>query len=254
VEEIRRDLTRIANQAAGLQRLFADLQQAAPESSQGSDRSGAVQAFLGPDGLPEAIRVHSGWSDRLQAGAFAAAVNEACQAAVRERGLAWSRVLEQSDWQQRADRLKGGSAGAPGVAPGAMPPAFRRAAGNGQRRSAERMAEEVIELLDAVADRAAGARRQNPRGQGTITGGGLTLTLATGGRVTCQADPRWVAGKSAGQLSEALSTALASARQELKESDASPSAENGQVQGIVARPEQLVADLLAALDDPQRSF
>jgi hypothetical protein len=252
VEEVSRSLRRLTNYAAGLQDLFSELQQAAPGSSQGSDRSGAVQAVLGPDGLPESIRVHVRWNEKLQADAFAAAVSEACQAAMRERGLAWSRVLEKSGWQQRADRLKNGPASTPSPAPGAIPPAFRRADGAGRRRSAERMAEEVIELLDAASERAAGGRPQNPRGQAIITGSGLTLTLSNGGQVSCQADPKWVAGKSAAQLSEALSMALVKARQALKESGSSAS--DSQAQDLISRQEHLMADLLTALDDPRSSF
>lgn len=254
MEEVSRSLRRLTNYAAGLQDLFSELQQAAPHSSQGTDRSGAVQAVLDQDGLPESIRVQADWDKRLQPGAFAGAVSEACQAAMRERGLAWSRLLEESGWQQRAGRLKSGPASAAAPAPGAIPPAFRRADADGRRRSAQRMAEEVIELLDAAAEQAARPRQQNPRGRGSITAGGLTLTLSNGGRVSCQADPQWVGDMPAGQLNEALRTALAKARQALRESGSSAAAANSQAQDLISRQERLMADLLTALDDPQRSF
>jgi hypothetical protein len=248
MEEIVRDLARINRYAAGLQQLMADLQQASPESSQGVDRSGAVQAVLGRDGLPEAIRVEANWKGRLDPRSFAAAVTEASEAATRERGLAWSRELERSGWQQRAGRLGADSASAPPMPAGAVPPAFQRA-GGARPRSADRLAEEVIDLA-GTAVRAARAPRQSPRGVGKNRGGTIILTLSRGGQVSCQADPRWVAAQSGHQLTEALSTALAAARQELAASCGSSSSGND----FVGRQQQLLGEIFATLENPQRSF
>jgi nucleoid-associated protein YgaU len=124
MEEILRDLARLRNYAAGLQQVMADFQQAAPERSQGTDRSGAVRAVLGADGLPEAIRVDAHWGNRLRAGSFGAAVVEASETAMRERGAAWSRALKGSDWQRRVDLLEAGPASADAVDPGTVLPFF----------------------------------------------------------------------------------------------------------------------------------
>jgi hypothetical protein len=244
MEEIVRDLAKINRYAAGLQQLMADLQQASPATSRGADRTGAVQAVLGRDGLPEAIRVQDNWKGRLDPRSFAAAVTEASEAAVRERGLAWSRELERSGWQQRADRLRADSASAPAVPPGGVPEAFQRA--DARPRSADRLAEDVIDLAQ-TAIRAARAPRHSPSGLGRNRGGTLALTLSRGGQVACQADPRWVAGQSGHQLTEALSAALAAARQEL----ASSSAPGGDFAG---RQQRLLGEIFATLEDPQRSF
>jgi hypothetical protein len=244
MEEIVRDLARVNRYAAGLQQLMADLQQASPESSRGVDRSGAVQAVLGRHGLPEAIRVQADWKGRLDPRSFAAAVTEASQVAMRERGLAWSRELERSGWQQRAGRLGADSASAPPM-PSGVPPAFQRV-GSARPQSAQRLAEEVIDLAE-TAITAARAPRRSPRGVGKNRGGTLVLTLSRGGQVSCQADPRWVAGQSGHQLTEALSAALAAARRELT---ASPSPGSD----FAGRQQQLLGDIFATLEHPQRGF
>lgn len=56
-DELIGQLARIQQYAAGLHGLLADAQEQAPESSEGTDRSGTVRAFLGPDGLPRSFRV-----------------------------------------------------------------------------------------------------------------------------------------------------------------------------------------------------
>jgi hypothetical protein len=248
MDQIVRDLARINGYAAGLQRLMADLQQASPESSRGVDRTGAVQAVLGRDGLPEAIRVQANWRGRLDPRSFAAAVTEASEVAMRERGLAWSRELERSGWQQRAGRLAANSASAPAMPSGAVPSAFQRA-GDARPRSADRLAEEVIDLA-GTAIRATRAPRHSPRGVGKNRGGTLVLTLSRGGQVSCQADPRWVAQQSGDQLTDALNGALASARQDLAAASTSSSSDSD----FVGRQQQLLGEIFATLESPQRSF
>jgi hypothetical protein len=104
--------------------------------------------------------------------------------------------------------------------------------------------------LGGTAIRAARAPRPNPRGVGKNRGGTLVLTLSRGGQVSCQADPRWVAGQSGHQLTEALSAALAAARRELVASCGSSSSEDD----FVGRQQQLLGDIFATLESPQRSF
>jgi hypothetical protein len=246
MEEILRDLARLRNYAAGLQQVMADFQQAAPEHSQGTDRSGAVQAVLGADGLPEAIRVDAHWGNRLRAGSFGAAVVEASEAAMRERGAAWSRALKRSDWQRRVDLLETGPASAAAADPGTVPPAFRRPGGSA--RPLAELAEDVIGALDAVAAPVPEVP-DGPRGAAANRDGTLTLTLSPSGQVSCRADPRWVAGRTGAQLTEALSAVLTAARQDLAASSRAAAASRD---GAAERQGQLMAEILAALEDPRR--
>ena len=101
MEDIRRDMARLSRYAEGLEQLLADVDQAAPARSQGTDRSGMVAVAVGKDGLPEAVAVHVRWRERLPAGSLAPAVTEAGQAALRERGEKWSQSLERSGWPAR---------------------------------------------------------------------------------------------------------------------------------------------------------
>jgi hypothetical protein len=253
MEEVIRDLKRLAGYAAGLQELMAELEQAAPARIEGVDRSGSVQAVLGRDGLPEVIRVQSGWSDRLDARSFASAVTDSCGAAARQRGLAWSQALEQSGWQRRAAELHSDGARTPTVTPGAVPPAFMRA--DVRPRPIDQLAEETMALGAEVMNAAGGARaRRQERtrpGTGSNRTRTVTLTLAPGGQVSCQADPRWVTGKSGGQLTEALTEALATAREALAESSSSETTA-GRPSDVGSRQERLLAEILAALNNPQR--
>jgi hypothetical protein len=247
MEDILRDLARLRNYAAGLQQVMADFQQAAPERSQGTDRSGAVQAVLGADGLPEAIRVDAHWSNRLRAGSFGAAVVEASETAMRERGAAWSRALKRSDWQRRVDLLEAGSASAAAVDPATVPPAFRRPGGSA--RPLAELAEDVIGALDAVAASAPEAP-PGPRGAAASRDGTLTLTLSPSGQVSCRADPRWVAGRTGAQLTEALSAVLTAARQDLAASSRAAAASRD---GAADRQGRLMAEILGALEDARRT-
>lgn len=252
MEDILRDLARLQNYAVELQQLATDLQHAAPESSRGADRSGAVQAVLGPDGFPDAIQVRADWKNSLQAELFAAAVMEACNAAMYKRGLVWSQSLERSGWQQRADRVEADTAAAPIADPGTVPPAFRRTGASGGRpRPLEEVAEEAVDLLGAAMDRAGRPRGQGPRGLGSDRGGALTIALSSAGQVSCHADPRWVAERSGPQLTEALKAAVTAAREELAHSSG---AEEGGRDDLARRQKRLMADVQAAVQDPPGSF
>jgi hypothetical protein len=246
MEEILRDLARLRNYAAGLQQVMADFQQAAPDRSQGTDRSGAVLAVLGADGLPEAIRVDAHWNNRLRAGSFGAAVVEASETAMRERGAAWSRALKGSDWQRRVDLLEADPAGAAPADPGTVPPAFRRPGGS--TRPLAELAEDVIGALDAVAASAPEVPH-GPRGAAANREGTLTLTLSPSGQVSCRADPRWVEGRTGAQLTEALSAVLTAARQDLAASSRAAAASRD---GAAERQGRLMEEILAALEDPRR--
>lgn len=220
MEDILRDLQRISRRAAEVGRVFADMQQAAPAHSEGSDRSGTVTAAVGPDGLPETIRVHRDWRTRLPAGAFGAAVTEACASAWRQRAVAWSEALARLGCQQRLDRLDeldlGSEVSEP--EPGFGPAAFGRAAGGVGSQPLDELAENAVRALDAALFTAARVRQTPPRGNGVNRERTLAISLAPGGQVSCQADPRWVGQQSAMTLDQALSQALAAARQNLADS------------------------------------
>jgi hypothetical protein len=214
MEDILRDLHRLGRRAAKVGQVFADMQQAAPAHSEGSDRRGAVTAALGPDGLPDTIRVHPDWRGKLPAGAFGAAVAEACASASRQRAAAWSHALARLGWQERLGR--GSEVAEP--EPDADPEPFGPAAGSVRSQPLDQLAENAISALDAALSTAARVRQTPPRGNGTNRERTLAISLAPGGQVSCQADPRWVARQTAMTLDRALSQGLAAARQSLTDS------------------------------------
>jgi hypothetical protein len=237
VEEILRDLVRLNQRAAGLEQLLTAIDRAAPARSEGIDRTGMVQAVLGPDGVPEVIQVHASWRERLPAASFAAAVAQACQAAMQERVQAWTRVLNQAGWQERFGRLRSDSADTtaePGPPP--VPAAFRR--DGSPPRDLGSLIEQAMSRDDARSRPA-----QPPQGTGASPGRTIVLTLHPGGRVSCQADPRWVDQQMGTTLTKALGQALASARQEL-----------ARATGKAPRPETggLLAELVAAIASEMR--
>jgi hypothetical protein len=214
MEDILRDLQQISRRAAELGRVFADMQQAAPAHSEGSDRSGAVTAALGPDGLPKTIRVHPDWRKKLAAAAFGAAVGEACGRAWRRRAEAWAHALDALGCQERLERLGRGLAAAE-PEPGPDPAAFGPTVGSLRSQPLDLLAEDTIKALDAALSMAARVRQTPPRGRGINRERTLVISLAPGGQVSCQADPRWVGRQTATELDRALSAALAAARQDL---------------------------------------
>ena len=64
-EDLIRELVRLQRYASQLHALIAEAQAQAPRSARGTDSSGAVHVLLGPDGLPESIRVDPDWRQRL---------------------------------------------------------------------------------------------------------------------------------------------------------------------------------------------
>jgi hypothetical protein len=212
MEEILGDLQRLSHRGARLRHLFADVGQAAPAQSQGSDRSGAVIAVLAPDGLPDAIRVHPNWQDRLLAAAFAAAVGEACAVASFNRATAWARALDSSDWHQRLDELDRPEAAYPG--PGPYPEAPGPLGGSMGSEPSEDLVENAIRALDAAMSRAVRVPQMR-RGTGANGERTLAISLTPGGQVSCQADPRWVVRQTPMVLERALNAVLTSARRSL---------------------------------------
>ena len=226
---------------AALHRLIATAQEQAPRRSEGTDDSGAVRVELGADGLPTAFQVDRDWERMLEPEAFGAAVVQACQAAMGDRLSAWSTSLQDSGWQDGANRLRGGPQAQPATPPTRVPPAFRRPVPEVTPRPLGQLTEDVLAAFDGVGDFAA------PRpGASTGSGGGgkLTITLSTTGLSSCTADPTWVDAQTSARLMNALSEALAEAKSKL---DRTPPA-SPEPPGM----DRLLAEAMALLKDPRR--
>jgi hypothetical protein len=202
MEEIQRDLLRLIHYASGLRQLMTELQQAAPERGEGSDATGMVRAELGAGGFPTRIAVRSQWEGRLRARLFGAAVAQACEAAQQRRGLGWSRALEQAAWQERMGRLDTESLQAAAAAREAVPPAFRRPGPGAVQRSFMSLYEEVMSAADAAMAPASRAQPSSSPGVGRNPERTVTISVTRAGRLTCQADPRWVSGRDGSQLTQ----------------------------------------------------
>jgi hypothetical protein len=230
--------------AAGMQNLLAQAQAGMPERAEARDRSGAVRAVLGRDGLPESIVVEADWQQRLAADGFGAAVVEACQAAAGDRMAAWSRALHAEGLQARADRLRDEPAVHSPPAPvDPLPPGLRRQADQARPRALEYLVEDVLQAADRVEEFAA-ASPLFATGTGADASGRLVVTVSQAGLVSCEAEPRWVGQQRGTALTSALREAIGRARADLARASQSPDPAGGL--------DQLFAEALAILNDPQR--
>lgn len=199
------DLERLAQRAAGLQATMRGIQDAAPERTKGTDRTGAVRVAVGADGLPESIQVDERWATQIRPHALGTAVTEAFQNAAHRRGEAWSRIFERASTGQPESPMPQPTA-VSGI--GGMP-----------RTSAPRPLSEIAEEVIARFDSMMAAPRPGTapaQAQGTTSGRALVLSLTESGRMSCAIDAEWASGQSGSQLNQALETALASARTELQ--------------------------------------
>lgn len=202
------------------------------------------------DGLPEMFQVSSQWPDTLPAVALAGAVMEACQAALRTRGEAWSRALERSGWQERLERLEAELISRATSGPLPAPTVARRSAPGPRPQqepdplALELLAEQAMSMLDELTSPAARARHQALIGTGVAPERALAITLSPAGQVTCQADPGWVRTQTGAELSRALNQAVAAAREDLAGASA---ASRLRVLGH-GQPYHLAKDALATLD------
>jgi hypothetical protein len=243
VDDVYQDLMRMGRRAAALSSMLDDLRRAAPARAEGADRSGAVRAVVtGPDGLPASIRLRARWQQVLAPEALGAAVVAACQAALREWGLAWSRALDRAAWQQRLARLRDqpdqDASGQPG--PRGDPGSPARPGGDPLPPPAlagvDSLAEDVIRLLDDA--RAAPA--QALQGGGSNRERTVVIRIAPGGQIACQADPRWVRTQAGPAVERALNAALTAARQNLAAQEAAG-------RQVRARADRLAQELHAGL-------
>ena len=93
-EDLTRSLARIASYSAGLKSVVDAAQASAPARGRGTDRTGVVSAVIGADGLPRSFRVNQSWPGRLRPENLGKAVAEACQDAVHDRLVTWSKRLK----------------------------------------------------------------------------------------------------------------------------------------------------------------
>lgn len=214
--------------AGQIQKMFQDVDSAVPESSEATDRNGAVRVALGADGLPEKFRVTTDWKRRVAPDSLAEAVVEACEAATAKRMAAWGEALESQGLTERMrtlDRLEAEAGAAP---EGSLPPAFQRKPGGFQRPPIGMLADSLLsaqESLDAFLASATEEPPGEPRGNGTDRNRAVHLTVTRSGSVTCEIDPRWAAPRTGAQIAEALNTVLGAARQDL--SAAAEAADSG---------------------------
>lgn len=246
---IQDDLQRLRQRADALQGLMRELENATPSRSEGTDTSGAVRAVLGPDGLPEAIRVHASWQEKIAAQSFAAAVVDACQQAMRNRGAAWTETLEHNSWQERVNQLSEAQSEPFRSASAAFSAAPEPGLDTPPPRGLDDLAEEAISLLDEVAS---GMRPAAQPLQATAANSRRTLILelSPGGRVSCSVDARWAADRSGAQLTQELIAVLAEARQQLKDRTGQQAARTGD---LAAQANRLFTDSLAFINRSART-
>lgn len=240
-DDLLAQFAQIQRYAAGLQGLLAEAQAVAPQHSEGTDKSGAIRVRLGPDGIPTSFSVSGDWARRLEPAAFGPAVVEACEAAIGHRLEEWTGSLDEDDWQDKVERLKGGpnDTTAPPREPGRIPPALRQAVEEAEPRRLDLLAEEMIAAFDNVESFV-----PPPVEPASGSIGKLTITLSSTGLTSCTAESRWVSGQSAAGLMNALSAALTQARTDL---------ENGVTDEEPATGlDRLLAQTLSLLNSPDR--
>ncbi|MBC2875978.1 MULTISPECIES: hypothetical protein [Streptomyces] len=230
------DLHQAREHILGIQRLMSDLREQVPREVTGSDPQGAVSVRLAADGLPERIALVTDWERRQAPGALDAAVTAAYESALRERLEGWSRSMEGTDWERRAERLDAaspftadasgrGPGHGSGHGPGRGPGYETESAGAPPEmpepdlryvlpRRLDEVAEEMLSLFDL--DAIAGPAAAEPETfTGKSAGGQVAVTVAQGALVSCSVHPAWAAGRSAVRLNQALAEALADARDRL---------------------------------------
>lgn len=108
-DELVRALQQIQQQADAVRRLIVDAQTVVPARAEGDDASGGLSLIVGPDGLPESLRVAADWRDRLAPGHFADAVLEAFAAASENRMAVWMRPWRPATGKPGSNAYDGAS-------------------------------------------------------------------------------------------------------------------------------------------------
>jgi DNA-binding protein YbaB len=225
VEDFLRSIGELEQRARGAQQLTAQAQALAPQHVEGSDGAEAVHVRLGPDGLPESVRVEPRWQQDLNPGQLGAAVLEAFEDARDERLDQWLAALGRERFDEKFAALRAEAAEPPSrepqpaepppaEAPPAQPPLAQPSPAGGRRRPISDVVADVIDAFDAVQARLREGVRP-PRGTGRAAAGRVSATVSTTALVECSVDPGWAARQSAAQLSAALGQAVAAAKTDL---------------------------------------
>jgi hypothetical protein len=224
--DVARDLNRVQSYTTGLQAFIHRLESLIPHRVEGSDSTGILQTVIGTDGLPISFVVHPDWKRYLRPASFGSAVVEAFQAATNRRLQAWATAMNDGDPPALGDHTGEGTVGPPRTPEREAP-----------SRASRDAVQNIQEILDAMGDMGRLMETTPTSGSGSTGFGKLTLTM-TDGQLICTADQFWVADRTGEELTEALSTALAAAREDLAKAVAS---------SPMGRLERLAAEATAAL-------
>ncbi|GAA4625810.1 hypothetical protein GCM10023196_031440 [Actinoallomurus vinaceus] len=199
-------------QVSAIKRLIAEAFEKAPRRSEGTDDAASVRVVLGGNGLPERIQVVADWRNRVAPEKIGDAVVDAFRAAVHKRVVTWAVALEETGWQNKANRLQqylnDDNISMPR---GRLPAAFKREPAEIVPRTLEDVAEGFIKAADRISKTPlrVKVRRQNI-GWGAAKK--IRLILDDDGIKSCTIDCEWASARTAAELSEGLSKALAVAR------------------------------------------
>jgi hypothetical protein len=212
MDESIREATIIARRGMAMSDLIAEAQSAAG-SAEGVDETGAVRARVGEDAFPGYLWVAPDWQSRLPAGAFGAAVMQACRAANRNRDEQLRHAMADDDWRYRLDEAaRDDSPGRPHTP--ADPGQLRRAARLANPRPFDQVFEDVYATLSTL-DGLIESPPQQPFGSGADPSGALVVTVTEAGLESCSARADWVDGQRGTALMEAFGRAITEARADL---------------------------------------
>jgi hypothetical protein len=231
LEDIVRDIERMQQQASELEALIAGAQAHAPTRAEGTDATGAVRITLGPDGLPESVRVDRDWKGVLRPAAVGEAVVQSHAAAAQQRMAAWSAALEEGGWSPSV-----GEALSSAPEPLPAPPTFPT-----PRRDLDDVADAVKQAFATVEELARRPALTAAR-TGSNRDATVTITLSMAGLLSCTVDARWAARQTGTALSRALQQALDAARGSLAQAAAAPDP--------TQRLDQLFGEVLSHISDP----
>ncbi|MFF7634486.1 hypothetical protein ACFZB9_15225 [Kitasatospora sp. NPDC008050] len=240
MSDILRDLQQMNTFLGELTGALAQARDVLPSRSEGTDRSGTVTVVLGPDDLPRSIDVASNWQQRLSAAELGGAVVEAGQAASVARLSVWQEREGQALWDAVPDQLPHPDAPSPAEPAPVDLTLLLGDLSQVEPRPLDVLVEDTLTALDQ-----AGTPASPVQGRGADQNGRLTLVLSPAGLAACDADERWLAAQSSGELNRALAQALSHAHSDLA---AAVQRSKGQASGSDA----LLREALALLMDPRR--
>lgn len=243
----REELEEFRNHIAQLGTVMADLRSSLPNSAEAKDSRGAVRVTVGQDGIPERVSAVTGWQDRLPPAELGDAVVEAARNAASTIVEQWERNLPAGPWNDRPESGPLDSALPVHQEQGALahtPP--ERDLRYVLPRSLDEMAEEAITALESAGNTAPEAGNED-RATGSDRGRHLTLTIAPGAVVSCEADAGWAARASTVRINSALNEALENARSALARLAPAQQADRQRLQ-----MDGLLNEALAVLRDPNR--